>query len=90
MNTTKPIMKFTPSMLGVGVAYRLYPDRITMGSESHDLTGVRAELSGMIAKRITIIGPGWAWTHKIDQSINGRATKFVALVNAHAQAEARP
>lgn len=83
--TDQPITTFRPKMY-LGTRFRLYEDRISDGKETHDLTGVHAEVaSSAFSKSITVGGPGWAWVKRVDGSMVVQARKFAAAVNAQAQ-----
>jgi hypothetical protein len=65
----------------------LWPDRVERGKESHPLTGVRAEVAGapMTGQTITVSGPEFAWTYRLDSVIGGnKGRRFAARLNTTA------
>jgi hypothetical protein len=60
---------------------RVYPDRIERGHESHPLIAVTADAHGTGPTcGITISGPDFAWSPKVNSSHMSAAHKFAAQV----------
>lgn len=67
---------------------RLFSDRIERGHEAYPLAGVTADAHGTGPTcGITISGPGFAWSAKVNSSHMAKAHKFAAQVTQAAKGE---
>lgn len=66
--------------------FTLYDDAVSKGSEIHPLTDVTATVdkTGVLAKFLTVRGPGFVWTQRIDGSRVSATVKWANLVNMQA------
>ena len=83
---TTQIARFRPWLASKEIC--LYPGRIERGHESHALTGVAAEAHGSGPScSITISGPDFAWSPKVNSSHMNAAHRFAAQVTQAVKAE---